>query len=488
MPPVKRGLPVDGASVTTFYRYGDHRGYFNELYTEDKYDGVAPAERLKQVSFSSSQKKHALRGLHCTPYGNLVTCVRGSLYDVIADFRHCSPTFGRWCGVVLSETNRKQVYVPAGCGHGFFTFEDNTSALYMQEGTFDPANEADTNPFDPLFNVVWPVPPGVTPVMSPKDEAAPPLSVYRPALCGLAPRGRVLVVGGSGQVGGALIEAFGPRDCIGTYASTKVAGFIHFDLTQAALQPHLATELMQTVNPTLVCICAGFTWADGCEREPQKAHLLNCRGPAVLAAAAAAIRAKVVWYSSDYVFDGGVGASGRAGSTSAGPYSEKDAPAPLNVYGASKLAGEAAVLAADPSALVVRTNVVFGPESVGKNFVYQLLRKIRAGEPIDVPHDQARLAPDRRTRPPACTRTSRFPPRPLARARPRPIGSSRTPPPPPLPTLTRRACPAVLVNTPTYNRDLRCQHFDSQPQPYVNNPTYNRDFVSTLRLITATSG
>ena len=62
------------------------------------------------MSFSSSQK-HALRGLHCSPYGKFITCVRGEFYDVIADFREDSPTFGRWCGVWLSETNKKQVYV-----------------------------------------------------------------------------------------------------------------------------------------------------------------------------------------------------------------------------------------------------------------------------------------------------------------------------------------------------------------------------------------
>tara|TARA_B100000795_G_scaffold220664_1_gene175176 strand:+ start:584 stop:814 length:231 start_codon:yes stop_codon:yes gene_type:complete len=53
--------------------------------------------------------------------------------QVIADFREDSPTFGRWCGVLLTEHNKKQVFVPANCGHGFFTIEDNTCALYLQQ-------------------------------------------------------------------------------------------------------------------------------------------------------------------------------------------------------------------------------------------------------------------------------------------------------------------------------------------------------------------
>ena len=83
------------------------RRYFNELYNETKYDESLHQD-WKQVSFSSSGK-HALRGLHCSPYGKFITCVRGAFYDVIADFREGSPTFGRWCGVLLTEHNKKQV-------------------------------------------------------------------------------------------------------------------------------------------------------------------------------------------------------------------------------------------------------------------------------------------------------------------------------------------------------------------------------------------
>jgi len=389
MPPTTTPLPIHGASVTTFDRFGDSRGYFNELYNETKYDESLQQD-WKQVSFSLSGK-HALRGLHCSPYGKFITCVRGSFYDVIADFREGSPTFGRWCGIMLTENNKKQVYVPARCGHGFFTFEDNTCALYLQEGTMNPVNEADTHPFDPLFGVVWPVPEGVQPVMSAKDTIAPPLSVRRPHLATETPRGRVLVIGGSGQVGSAIIEAYGEKNCIGTYSATPVAGMIPFDLAKAAANPQLAEDLITTVFPTVVIICAGFTWVDGCEKVmpekapqitgPAHANHMNNAGPAVVAAAAKKHKAKVVWYSTDYVFDGGV-------ELAKGAYTETDPVNPLNVYGSSKLAGEAAMLAIDPSALVIRTNVVFGPEGAGKNFVYQLCRTLEGKKPMNVPSDQ----------------------------------------------------------------------------------------------------
>ena len=75
-------LPIKDATVTKFPRFGDSRGYFNELYNVQKYDESLHKE-WKQVSFSSSQK-HALRGLHCSPHGKFITCVRGAFYDVVA--------------------------------------------------------------------------------------------------------------------------------------------------------------------------------------------------------------------------------------------------------------------------------------------------------------------------------------------------------------------------------------------------------------------
>ena len=184
-------------------------------------------------------------------------------YDVIADFREESPTFGRWCGVMLSESNCKQVFVPARCGHGFFTLEDDTCALYLQEGCFDPSKEADTHPHDPLFGVAWPVPEGVAPLMSAKDTAAPPLAVRRPHLTGRAPRGRVLVIGASGQVGGALLEAFGPKNCVGTYSNTLLTEVLDMG---GGDEPG-ARRRADGDGVLDGRICAGFTLY-GCESQP----------------------------------------------------------------------------------------------------------------------------------------------------------------------------------------------------------------------------
>lgn len=217
-----------------------------------------------------------------------------------------------------------------------------------------------------------------------------------------------LIIGCTGQVGGALVEALGADRVFGTSrtgeappalgaqggdsagrgaaprrlesadpcapsASHTVA---RLDLEELAKNPELAEPLFAEPR-TWVFIAAGWTWVDGCEDDPDKARRVNRDAPAVLAAMARASGAQTVYYSTEYVFDG-----------MGGPYDEDDEPSPLGVYAESKLEGEQAVLGEDPDALILRTTVVYGPESKGKNFAYRLATTLKAGELIQVPSDQ----------------------------------------------------------------------------------------------------
>lgn len=125
-------------------------------------------------------------------------------------------------------------------------------------------------------------------------------------------------------------------------------------------------------------ICGAFCWVDGCENQKDKAYAINAAGAGKVAAAATKIaKAKVVFYSTDYVFDG-----------KTGMYTEDAAVNPLNEYGRSKLQGELLVMSAAPGALIIRTTGVFGPEARKKNFVNQLIKKSNAGEEMPCPTDQ----------------------------------------------------------------------------------------------------
>ena len=185
-----------------------------------------------------------------------------------------------------------------------------------------------------------------------------------------------LIVGSTGQVGGALVECLGAERVFGTSQTGEPPADHRLDLEELAKDPDLAEPLFAEPRKW-VFIAAGWTWVDGCEDDPQKAMRINRDAPAVLAAVAHASGAQTVYYSTEYVFDG-----------SSGPYDEEDEPSPLGVYAESKLEGEEAVLREDPDALILRTTVVYGPERKGKNFAYRLASTLKAGDTIQVPSDQ----------------------------------------------------------------------------------------------------
>lgn len=142
-------------------------------------------------------------------------------------------------------------------------------------------------------------------------------------------------------------------------------------------QPDAAGAKVAAVKPDVVVIAAAYTAVDLAESEASLAHAVNAESPGAIAAAAKAAGAAVINVSTDYVFDGAGGA----------PYAEDAPTAPLNTYGSTKLAGEAAVNASCPRSLNIRTSWVVSPH--GKNFVKTMLRVAAAGNPLTVVDDQS---------------------------------------------------------------------------------------------------
>lgn len=195
-----------------------------------------------------------------------------------------------------------------------------------------------------------------------------------------SPNGPILVIGSSGQVGAAVVNAWGKELCVGTYhghADCSPCHAMPFDLTAAAANPSVSRELLRMVRPSVVVICAGCTWAEECEKQPERATAWNATAPTHLAAAATELGIKVVYLSSEYVHDG-----------HNGPYSESEAPTPLSAYARSKVEGERGVAAANPLALIIRTTVVYGPDAQGKNFACQLERALQNKHAMRIPSDQ----------------------------------------------------------------------------------------------------
>ena len=145
------------------------------------------------------------------------------------------------------------------------------------------------------------------------------------------------------------------------------------------------------IRPTVVINCAAFHQVDRCEDDPAQALQVNALGALNVARSAEALGAKCVYISTDYVFSGKKPPSQDGIITDANSYREMDTPAPVNVYGASKLTGEHLTAATQPEALIVRVASLFGVAGArgkGGNFIETILKKAHDGEPLQVVNDQ----------------------------------------------------------------------------------------------------
>lgn len=183
-----------------------------------------------------------------------------------------------------------------------------------------------------------------------------------------------LIVGGTGQVGAALLERLGAA---ATWSGRQPCAPFQLDLDDAARSSWLAADVIGAAGAPVVVIAAAMCNVEACQDDEASAHLRNVLAPAALAMAARQQGARTVYFSTEYVFDG-----------VDGPFDEHRRPRPLSAYGRSKYEGEQAVLAADHSALVIRTTVVYGPEAVGRNFAYQVAQRLGSGQTVRAPRDQ----------------------------------------------------------------------------------------------------
>ena len=164
-----KATPLDGVLVIEPRVFEDERGYFLEIHHQQRFqsakiDGVFVQDNL---SFS---KNNVLRGLHfqkTKPQAKLIQVISGGIFDVAVDLRPDSPTFGQWFGVVLSEENKRQLFVPKGFAHGFCVLSHCAHVAYKCSDYYDPEDEVGLLWSDPDIGIDWPV---KDPILSAKDR------------------------------------------------------------------------------------------------------------------------------------------------------------------------------------------------------------------------------------------------------------------------------------------------------------------------------
>ena len=186
---------------------------------------------------------------------------------------------------------------------------------------------------------------------------------------------KVVVIGASGLVGSHLVNACHQRgwDVVGTYHKFAQPGLIPLQLTDEVG----VRSLLENSQPDVVFLPAFRSNVDYCEQHPVQTAQINVSGSLNVATAAREVGAGLVFYSSDYVFDG-----------KAGPYREADAPNPICVYGQQKLEVEQKISLLLENYLTLRITVVYGYEDQGKNFVSRLIKTLKGGQVLKVPQDQ----------------------------------------------------------------------------------------------------
>lgn len=152
--------------------FGDARGFFFESFNQSAFSQATGLQLNFVQDNHSRSTKGVLRGLHYQirqPQGKLVRVVRGSVFDVAVDVRSSSPAFGQWVGVELSETNHRQLWVPAGFAHGFLVTSDSADFLYKTTDYYAPEHERCIAWNDPAIGIQWPLA-GAMPQLSAKDQ------------------------------------------------------------------------------------------------------------------------------------------------------------------------------------------------------------------------------------------------------------------------------------------------------------------------------
>ena len=165
---------IDGIYLIKPTLHQDERGVFRRSFCEDEFASHGIKFNVKQGNISENFKKHTLRGFHYqispSKESKIISCITGSLYNVVIDLREDSKTYHEWVALEISSINKESIYVPAGCANAFLTMSENTIVHYYMGDSFSPDTYHGIRYNDPMFSVDWPCEPKI---ISKKDLNIP---------------------------------------------------------------------------------------------------------------------------------------------------------------------------------------------------------------------------------------------------------------------------------------------------------------------------
>jgi dTDP-4-dehydrorhamnose 3,5-epimerase len=172
-------LEIEGAWVAEAPLWEDERGWFREWFKISDIESVIDRKFNVEQANVSSSRINTIRGIHYSlaakGQAKWITCISGSIRDIVVDIRPKSETFGKWIAIELSGNSGKSVFYEEGLGHGFISLAENSTITYLETSTYSPKDEYCINPFDDVLNIDWKVSANEC-ILSEKDRKAPGLN------------------------------------------------------------------------------------------------------------------------------------------------------------------------------------------------------------------------------------------------------------------------------------------------------------------------
>ena len=356
-------------------RFGDDRGYFSPYFIDKNLEKLG-FKKVVQANRSKSAKG-VVRGLHFQQdpkcQAKIVEVIKGSAIDVVVDIRVDSPTYGQFTAVKLTDENNRQLFVPRGFAHGFISLEDDTIFQYLIDNDYAPKMEGGILWNDPDLGINWDEmfkENGIEkPLLSDKDQVHPQLKDNK-VIFKREPK-KYLITGYKGQLGYDI-----KRELV--KQGVKEENILAIDKEEMDITNR--EEVMKVVGdfkPDVIFHCAAWTAVDKAEDMKDVCHAVNVTGTKNLVDASIENDAKIVYLSTDYVFDGKKPLDDM--------YDINDEKNPMSIYGLTKYLGEEEVKR-NPKHFITRISWVFGIN--GNNFIKTMLKLSDNHKELNVVDDQ----------------------------------------------------------------------------------------------------
>ncbi len=351
-------------------RFGDERGYFESI-TKEQLEELG-FQDFYQISNSKSGKG-IIRGLHFQkdPYcqAKVVRCHAGAVLDIVVDIRKDSPTYGKWTSVELTPENGRLLYVPRGFAHGFVSLKDNTLFEYYVDNQYAPRLEDGILWNDAEIGINWEEifeKYGINqPILSEKDKVRHTLKECQSTFT--RKKTRYLITGYNGQLG---------YDIVRELESRGETEYLAVDINEMDITNRdQVFQVVTNYKPDVIFHCAAWTAVDKAEDMEDKVRQINVEGTKNITDASLEVDAKLVYISTDYVFDG----------KKDGYYNEDDKVNPMSVYGKTKYEGEEEARR-NPKHFISRISWAFGIN--GNNFIKTMLNLAKTKKEVSVVDDQ----------------------------------------------------------------------------------------------------